>query len=273
MFFVGVDLGQRRDHTAVVVVERIEHRRVFMGTQFDRLVERYAQRMALGMPYPQVVERLREIVRADDLFYGRCTVTVDASGVGAPVVDMMNAARLACPVTAITITGGERASKDCVPKRDLMAEVLVLLENRKLSIGRLREGPQLARELCDVRERVHANGRVRLGAEGSGEHDDLVIALALACWSAKGRECVREGTRQRDCQSRAGWHPAPRFAERRLKRGDYFAFCAESRDRPIRSSAKRAVVIIIQVAGSGVAATDSGTRAPGTRSVEPVLNS
>lgn len=200
MFFIGVDLGQRRDHTAVVVVERIENRRAFMGAEFERLVVRYAERMALGMPYPQVVERIREIVRVDDLYYGRSTITVDASGVGAPVVDMLNTARLACPVKAVTITGGERAGTsrqgDCVPKRDLMAELLVLLENRKLSIGKLQEGARLVRELGDVRMRISGSGRTRLGAEGAGEHDDLVIALALACWSAKGREHVREGTRR-----------------------------------------------------------------------------
>src|SRR6185503_4497410 len=196
MFFVGLDLGQKRDHTAVVVVERIENRRAFMGTEFERLVVRYAERMALGMPYPQVVERIREIVRVDDLYYGRSTITVDASGVGAPVVDMLNAARLACPVHAVTITGGERAAGECVPKRDLMAELLVLLENRKLSIGKLQEGARLVRELGDVRMRVTAGGRARWGAEGAGEHDDLVVALALACWSAKGRESVREGTRR-----------------------------------------------------------------------------
>jgi len=196
VFFVGLDLGQKRDHTAVVVVERIENRRAFMGTEFERLVVRYAERLALGMPYPQVVERVREIVRAEELFYGRSSLTVDATGVGAPVVDMLNAARLACPVKAVTITGGERASGDCVPKRDLMAELLVLLETRKLSIGKLKEGARLVRELSDVRMRVSASGHARLGAEGSGEHDDLVIALALACWSAKGREYVREGTRR-----------------------------------------------------------------------------
>jgi len=26
---------------------------------------------------------------------------------------------------------------------------------------------------------------VRLGADGYGEHDDLVMAVALACWRAK----------------------------------------------------------------------------------------
>ena len=30
-------------------------------------------------------------------------------------------------------------------------------------------------------------GRVRMGAEGCGEHDDPVIALALACWRARRR--------------------------------------------------------------------------------------
>jgi hypothetical protein len=29
------------------------------------------------------------------------------------------------------------------------------------------------------------NGRVRLGADGFGEHDDLVIAVALSCWRAQ----------------------------------------------------------------------------------------
>jgi hypothetical protein len=199
MFFVGLDLGQKRDHTAVVVVERVEHRRAFMGTSFGQLMVRYAERMPLGMPYPQVVKRVREIVQWDEL-YGRCALAVDATGVGAPVIDMLNAARLPCPVMAVTITGGERAVNGragySVPKRDLMAELLVLLENKKLSIGKLQEGPRLVRELCDVRIRVQASGRSRLGAEGSGQHDDLAIALALACWSAKGRECVREGTRR-----------------------------------------------------------------------------
>ena len=31
-------------------------------------------------------------------------------------------------------------------------------------------------------------GRVRIGADGCGEHDDLVIAVALAAWRARRRE-------------------------------------------------------------------------------------
>jgi hypothetical protein len=44
------------------------------------------------------------------------------------------------------------------------------------------------RELMDVRSTAGKGGRVRLGADGCGEHDDLVVALALACWRAKRRE-------------------------------------------------------------------------------------
>jgi hypothetical protein len=196
MFFAGLDLGQKRDHTAIVVVERVENRRAFAGVEFERIAVRYAERMALGTPYPAVVERVRRIVRSDDLYQGRCSLTVDATGVGAPVVDMLNAAQLGCPVRAVVITGGERASGDVVPKRDLMAELLVLLEGEKLTIGNLREGARLQKELREVRAVVNANGRVRVGADGEGQHDDLVIALALACWGAKGREYVREGTRR-----------------------------------------------------------------------------
>jgi hypothetical protein len=72
-----------------------------------------------------------------------------------------------------------------------MAEILMLLEHGQLKIGKLREGPRLVKELRDVRE---SGGRV--GAAGAGEHDDLVIALALACWRAKRREfCGEVGQR------------------------------------------------------------------------------
>ena len=195
MFFLGLDLGQTRDHSALVVVERIEHRRAFQSTEFECLQVCYVERMPLGTPYPKVVELVREIVQSDQL-RGRCSLAVDATGVGAPVVDMLSAARLGCDLTAVVITGGERGSgKGTVPKLDLMAEVQVLLETGQLKIGRLKEGPQLIRELMDVKITFSAS-RVRMGADGYGEHDDLVIALALACRQARGRRKNGEGTRR-----------------------------------------------------------------------------
>jgi hypothetical protein len=81
-----------------------------------------------------------------------------------------------------------------VPKRDLIDGIQVLLEKGQLRIGKLREAGRLAQELADVKTSVSSAGRVRMGADGSGEHDDLVIALALACWRAKRRQNDWSGT-------------------------------------------------------------------------------
>ncbi len=72
-----------------------------------------------------------------------------------------------------------------MPKRDLIAGVQVLLEQGELKISKkLRESWALVKELLDVRMTSTGAGKVRLGADG-GKHDDLVIALALACWRAR----------------------------------------------------------------------------------------
>jgi hypothetical protein len=72
-------------------------------------------------------------------------------------------------------------------QRDLIAGAQVALDNGELRIARrLKELGSLVRELVNVRMTDSPGmGRVRIGADGGGEHDDLVIAVALACWRAK----------------------------------------------------------------------------------------
>ena len=53
------------------------------------------------------------------------------------------------------------------------------------SDGRLADAAALVRELTDIRLNPRAGGHVGMGAEGYGEHDDLAMAVALACWRAK----------------------------------------------------------------------------------------
>jgi hypothetical protein len=97
-------------------------------------------------------------------------------------------------VTAVTITSGKRESCKAavwsVPKRNLIGELQAVLERGELRIARrMRETGALVRELGDVRMTPGRRaGRVRIGADRYGEHDDLVIALALACWRAKKKE-------------------------------------------------------------------------------------
>lgn len=192
MFYIGLDVGQRRDHSAIVVVERVEVRRAYLPPAFARVEVRYAERVPLGTSFAGVVARVGEMVRHPAVA-GECQLTVDGTGVGAPVVEMLRSARLGCEISEVTITGGERAHRYrdmggtawSVPKQDLLMSVQVLLEREELKIARdLKEAGTLVKELMDVRAKQGARGRVRMGADGHGEHDDLVIALALACWSS-----------------------------------------------------------------------------------------
>jgi hypothetical protein len=189
---VGLDLGQRRDHSAIAVIEVEEARLAWMPSLPRRMRIRYLQRIPLGTAYTRVVERVREIVR-HPLLQGRCRLVADATGVGAPVIDQIKVARLECPLTAVTITPGDRAHSTGehwhVPKRDLLTNLLVLLEAGDLRIPRkAREAGALIRELNHVEVRHRAAGSLSMGAEGAGEHDDLVMAVALACWRGTRKE-------------------------------------------------------------------------------------
>lgn len=102
MFFVGLDLGQRKDFTAVAVVER-EMGRPHIAVARATLLVRHLERMALGTAYTRVVERVCGMMRHPALERD-ARLVVDATGVGAPVVELLRGAGLAGRITAVTIT-------------------------------------------------------------------------------------------------------------------------------------------------------------------------
>jgi hypothetical protein len=194
-YFVGLDLGQSRDHSALAVVERADLLRDEIDhATYERLKERryrvrFLERVALGTPYPNVVERVRAVVRAKPLV-GRCTLVMDATGVGAPVVDMLRLAQLGCRIEPVILTGGEWESRSegvwCVPKQDLVAGLRVMLEKRELGLP-AKFGPShvLVKELAEMENWMGGRGGLKFGARREGAHDDLVMASALACWRAR----------------------------------------------------------------------------------------
>ncbi|MBL8211252.1 MAG: hypothetical protein JNK87_11100 [Bryobacterales bacterium] len=96
-FFVGVDLGQRQDPSAAVVVERTrveygERDPETLGRKKEyRLAVRYLEPFALETPYEDVVAQVGHLVRSGDL-RKNCQAVVDATGVGIPVLEMMRRA-------------------------------------------------------------------------------------------------------------------------------------------------------------------------------------
>lgn len=198
-FFIGIDLGKKQDHTAIAIVERVDVYRPYGGPEFRELQVRWLERVSLGTPYPMVAERIHEITHHPSIA-GDCSIAVDGTGVGVPVVDLLRRAGLGCEVMPVTMTGGERAKQAgtgwTVPKMELISGLQVLLEQGQLRVaGRLRQTGALVRELVDIKLRETAT-KVTAGAEGAGEHDDLAIALALACWRAKLGAKGMVGTRR-----------------------------------------------------------------------------
>lgn len=168
-YVLGLDLGLRQDSTALAVVE----------SQARLRVVRYLEKLRLGTPYMQCVERVKKLVNRAPLL-GCCSVVVDASGVGAPVVEMMKSANLGCELIPVVITGGESARCSDglwkVPRKELLHGLLVLLERGELKVARgLQLTGELQREMAGIRgHRMQADG-----------HDDLAIALSLAVWGER----------------------------------------------------------------------------------------
>jgi hypothetical protein len=120
-----------------------------------------------------------------------CVLVIDQTGVGRPVVDLLADGlrdRVTCIYFPVTITAGHEATVGeggglRVPKKELVAAVQVLLQSRRLHVARtLPDAPVLVRELENFRVKVTASAHETFEAWRERDHDDLVLAVALAAW-------------------------------------------------------------------------------------------
>lgn len=193
-YFIGVDFGQSRDFTAIAVLERAETKGAWDPVMFawKKVVSlrlRYLERIALGTPYPEVVERVVQVTQWPELA-GRCRLAVDGTGVGRPVVDLLRRARPGCVLMPVNITSGLKQTEEGgyygVPKRDLILGLQVLLQRGVLRIAAgLEYGPDLVKEMAAMQVKITLAGHEQYGVWREGTHDDLVFAVALACWNAQ----------------------------------------------------------------------------------------
>ena len=116
-------------------------------------------------------------------------LAIDATGVGAPVIDHFRQQLPAIPLYAITITAGASITgghkNPHVPKRDLISTTSVILEQRRLRIAaNMRDTETITDELLAYRRTTTDHGNETYAA-AAGNHDDLVLALSLALWTAE----------------------------------------------------------------------------------------
>ena len=194
MYYIGLDLGQRRDHTAVAVVERAEpgYARVATG----RLVVRHLQRAPLGTGYPAVGRGCARGGSGARSFAGAS----GSSGGGCDGAGRPGGRYAARRSAGVRFVGGDDYGRGSGSAEGDSAEAgfacggQCCWRNMDLRIAKgIEMAGVLVKELMNVRMSAKGMGRYRVGADGSGQHDDLVVAVSLAVWRARGNARLGSG--------------------------------------------------------------------------------
>jgi hypothetical protein len=198
-FYVGLDLGQSADYTALAVVQVVKVAEQ-PGKISSSLHLRHLERYTLRTPYTSIADGVAALMRSEQLNRdeydpsrrrtARATTQlyVDKTGVGAGVTDLLKAKGLY--FTPITIHGGEKVHREGwtynVPKKDLVAALEVPFDTGTLKVAEgLKLWPTLKAELLNFRRKQNQKtAHISFEHWREGDHDDLVLACALACWGA-----------------------------------------------------------------------------------------
>jgi hypothetical protein len=183
--FLGLDLGQSQDFTALVALRR-EDGPPYSGRPRTSYEVRGIRRWALRTAYTRIAQDVAALVERPPL--AGCVPGTDATGVGAGVVEIIATARPNAVLRPVLITSGHAVTGDGVtvhvPKIALVSIVTALLDGDRLAIpATLPEAKTLATELRQFRAKVTAAGRETYEADWRVRaHDDMVLALAIAAW-------------------------------------------------------------------------------------------
>lgn len=188
-FYLGLDLGLRRNPSALALLEEItrptgEFDHVHWVKKIETvLVLRDLRPIPLQTPYADLPDLLERYLRLlPERFPVR--LAIDATGVGAPVVELFRRAGLRAELQPIVITGGESVARlphaVTVPRDALLQNVRIRLECRDFRI------PSNLPNLAALQDELASIG-VR-----NNHPDDLAFALALALWSARPNPTIGE---------------------------------------------------------------------------------
>lgn len=182
-YSVGVDLGQANDPTAIAVLEKkiVPPETALFApvgeSPSNRLVEGsvaydlvYIKRPKLGTPYDTIAKRVADLVcelEPQGAFgeLGQVTLSVDGTGVGRGVVDMLDTEFQRRGTTSksiprvdfrrVSVTGSQTTLKRptrtngywSVPKKDLVFPAVAAFQQGKIRIGKVKDRDALVNEL------------------------------------------------------------------------------------------------------------------------------
>jgi hypothetical protein len=190
-YFLGLDLGQTSDPSALVALRRTPLPATLNCERYWKTRYRFEvcglKRWPLKTPYTQIAADVAALIARTPALAG-CVLGVDKTGVGAGVLEIIQAARPDAVIRPVLITAGHEVTPDGpgfrVPKLELVGAVTALLESGRLAIPRtIPEATTLGRELQAFRAKVTAAGNETMAADWrTRQHDDMVLALAIAAW-------------------------------------------------------------------------------------------
>jgi hypothetical protein len=161
----------------------------------------------LNSPYTEMVDGVAVLMRGEQLNHDeydpsrrrtaktKAELLVDKTGGDAGVTGLLNAKGLR--FTPIMIHGGERVHKERgtynVPKKDLVAALEVPFDTGTLKVAEgLQLWPTLKEGLLPFRRKQNQkSAHISFEHWREGNHDDLVLAFALACWGTTYRRGPR----------------------------------------------------------------------------------
>jgi len=193
--YFGIDFGQVHDHSAIAVIEKtwvevgpVDHADYERDIE-ERFAVRYLERMPLGTPYTSVISRLGQIVRnMSHIKYLR--IAADATGVGLPLIELIRRLDLGRMLYPVKITGGSAEPHGdsrfyYLGRSHLINGLLLQFENPFFKVASdLELSTVLTAELASLRVKASKVGNDIYTTSSPDQHDDLLVAVALANWDA-----------------------------------------------------------------------------------------
>lgn len=184
----AIDLGKVNDVSALACLDQhpAPHPVAKRRWRYDLV---WLEAWELGTPYTAITAAVKARFASPRLRGTR--LGIDAGGVGQAVLDIVRAAKIQARIVPILSTSGHTVStpeetKDGsfhVPKVELVGTLIALLQAGLIrwDVGSLPAAAKLEKQLLAYRETI-TRAKNRTFDAPSGQHDDLVAAVANAAW-------------------------------------------------------------------------------------------
>ncbi len=187
---VGIDVGQKRDPSAICVVEA-EDRSIGRRKVAHYLV-RHLERLPIGTSFLEIARRASKVaIGVRQWAVSAPAIFVNVTGMGQPLVDLFEEEDGIEWVTPVYFTHGDQRTKESnqvrLGKAYLVSRLKTLLQTGRLHLPRNSETETLRQELLDFEIQIDEKANERYGAFRVGIHDDFVTALGMAVQEDPGR--------------------------------------------------------------------------------------